>query len=217
MITELKEEAKKILAGYDTEEIPDERYAHLKYPKLAPLMYFDIERFRIKDFGHLMIMHTTSKVGMELLTMSFMPDGVTLPFLLLDAMTMKKKRCVYAEYYGCGQEGLSDERLFEVYEKYKGLEDYDEKPAWYVKERRPYSLIKGGEEEELLSMALDSIRAYLDSIKDAEYDPEYREKLKAFRERMIVEGNPASKTMEMLFKKEGARTFVEEAVMPISE
>ena len=59
-----------------------------------------------------MIMHTTTKMGMELITMSFMPsECVDLPYLLLDAMSMKKKSCVFVEYYGCGMEELTDDGL----------------------------------------------------------------------------------------------------------
>ena len=46
-------------------------------------------------------------------------------------------------------------------------------------------------------------------------DPAYLEDLKAFRQRMITEGNPSSKTLEMLLKKDGAVRFMEEVVMPV--
>jgi hypothetical protein len=39
--------------------------------------------------------------------------------------------------------------------------------------------------------------------------------VKEFRERMIRDGNPSSKTLEMLLKKDGAERFMREAVMPI--
>ncbi|MBR4462700.1 MAG: hypothetical protein IKS51_08990 [Erysipelotrichaceae bacterium] len=217
MISRLKQELASALSEVSHQQIQDEEYAHMKYPRLVPLMDFYVDRYRIEDFGHLMVMHTKTRMGMELLTMSFMPDGFTLPYLLIDAMTMKKKRCVFVEYYGCDHDDLTEEKMKEVYEKHKDLPDYEEKPNWYIKERRPYSLIKTGEEQELIDMTKDSIHAYLSSIKDAKQDPAYKEKLKAFRDRMIKEGNPSSKTLEMLLKEEGAIRFMREAVMPFSE
>ena len=217
MISQLKQDLQMALSEVSAIKADDSRYAHMKYPKIISLMDFYVDQYQIEDFGHLMVMHTITKMGMELLTMSFMPDGVTLPYLLIDAMEMKKKRCVFVEYYGCGHESLVDEKMNKVYEHYKNLPDYDEKPNWYISERRPYSLIKSGEEEELIVMTRDSIRVYLSSIREAKYDSGYKEKLKAFRQRMIKEGNPSSRTLEMLLKKDGAVRFMEEAVMPLSE
>ena len=216
MIKELKKETEELLAEKVTSvKVTDGRYEHMRYPRIVPLMDFYVDQYELNGFGHLMVMHTKTKMGMELLTMSFMPDDILLPYLLIDAMEMKKKRCVFVEYYGCGQEGLCEDRLFAVHEKYHSLPEYDEKPGWYISERRPYSLIKSGTEEELLSMAKDSVSAYLSSIKEAGHSPEYREKLIAFRRRMITEGNPSSKTLEMLLKKDGAVSFMKEVVMPI--
>ena len=217
MINRLKQELEQALLEVSIQKIDDERYAHMRYPKLIALMDFYVDRYRIEDFGYLMVMHTKTKMGMELLTMSFMPDGVTLPYLLIDAMTMKKKRCVFVEYYGCGHAPLIEDRMKEVYESYKDLPEYQEKPNWYISERRPYSLIKTGEEQELIDMAGDSIRTYLSSIQEAKQDPAYKEKLEAFRRRMIEEGNPSSKPRDMLLTEEGAIAFMKEVVMPLSE
>lgn len=217
MISNMKNAVLSILEEASARKLPDNQYSHMKYPKLLALMNFYVDRYEIPGFGRVMIMHTQTKMGMELLTMSFMPDGICLPYLLVDAMTMKQKRCVFVEYYGCGYENLEEERLMEVYEQYKMLPDYAEKPNWYIQERRPYSLIKSGEEQQLLQMAADSISAYLKSIPDAGNDPAYNECLKAFRQRMISEGNPSSRTLEMLLKKDGAVAFMKDVVMPLSE
>ena len=217
MINELKEECRSSLRCYGARKIDDIRYAHMKYPKFFSLMDFYVDRYEIEGFGMAMTMHTKTKMGMELLTMSFMPDGLTLPYLLIDAMEMKKKKCVFVEYYGCGYEDLSDDRLYDVYDKYKDLENYEEKPNWYIPERRIYSLIKKGEEKELIEMTKDSLKAYLDSIQDASYDEDYKRKLMDFRDRMINEGNPSSKTLEKLLGKEGATGFMKEVVMGFPE
>lgn len=216
MISRLKDQASEILLRNNAVPLPEDEYTNMKYPSLLPLMRFRVDQYNINGYGHVMMMHTTTKMGMELLTMSFMPsESVSLPYLLIDAMSMKKKRCVFVEYYGCGEEDLIDHSLKEVYDKWGFLPDYIEKDNWYIKERRPYSLIKSGEENELTDMALDSVKAYLGSISEAKIVPEYEDKLRSFRERMIVEGNPSSKTLNMLLKKDGARVFMERVIMPI--
>ncbi|MBQ2310227.1 MAG: hypothetical protein II186_06230 [Erysipelotrichales bacterium] len=219
MITDLQN---RMLRLFDNRKgcrkLAEDSYSHMKYPKILPLMRFEVDRFSWEGYGHIMAMHTTTKMGMELLTLSFMPStGIQMPYLLIDAMTMKKKRCVFIEYYGCGYEEFADAPLKEVYERYKGLPDYDEKENWYIHERRPYSLIKTGEEKDLADMAEESVKAYLSMIPDSKTDPAYKEKLKAFRARMITEGNPSKKTLEMLLKKDGAIKFMKEVIMPVNE
>lgn len=218
MIQTIKQKAAELLQNSNAVILPEDCYTNMKYPKLLPLMRFRVDRYMVSGFGHVMIMHTTTKMGMELITMSFMPsECIDLPYLLVDAMCMKKKRCVFVEYYGCGMEELADDALKDVYDDYRDLPDYEEKENWYIKERMPYSLIKTGDPEELVNMALDSINAYLGSVSHTRFIPEYKDKLKAFRERMIVDGNPSSKTLNMLLKEDGARTFMETVIMPLRE
>ena len=194
MITDMKTTLEAVITdSIGCTKLPEDQYSDMKYPSLIPVMRFHVDRFRLEGFGHLMSMHTTTKMGMELLTLSFMPcEYADLPYLLIDAMMTSKKRCVFVEYYGCGNDALYDAHLKEVYEKYRSLPDYIEKDHWYIKERMPYSLIKSGPEDILSEMAAFSVRAYLSSVKDAGYDSGYKAKLMAFRERMITEGNPAS-------------------------
>ena len=218
MIGSIKEKAVSLIKSSNAVHVPEDCYTNMKYPKLLPVMRFRVDRYRVSGLGHVMIMHTTTKMGMELITMSFMPsECVDLPYLLIDAMSMKKKRCVFVEYYGCGMEELADDALKDVYDDYRDLPDYEEKENWYIKERMPYSLIKTGETDELVNMAVDSVKAYLGSVRNTRFIPEYKDKLKAFRERMIVDGNPSSKTLNMLLKEEGVRTFMETVIMPLKE
>jgi len=218
MIGSIKQKAVSLILNSGASLLPEDCYTNMKYPKLLPVMRFRVDRYSVSGFGHVMIMHTTTKMGMELITMSFMPsECVDLPYLLIDAMSMKKKRCVFVEYYGCGMEELADDALKDVYDDYCDLPDYEEKENWYIKERMPYSLVKTGEEDELVNMAVSSVKAYLGSVRNTRFIPEYKGKLKAFRERMIVEGNPSSKTLNMLLKEDGARTFMETVIMPLKE
>jgi len=218
MIGSIEQKSVSFLKNSNAVLLPEDCYTDMKYPKLLPLMRFHVDRYSVPGLGYVMIMHTVTKMGMELITMSFMPsECVDLPYLLLDAMSMKKKRCVFVEYYGCGMEELSDDALKDVYDDYCGLPDYEEKENWYVKERMPYSLIKTGDTDDLVCMAADSVRAYLGSAASARFIPGYGEKLRSFRERMITEGNPSSKTLNMLLKEDGARAFMESVIMPLKE
>ena len=216
MIQSILEKTKTLLKEHGADKQPEDRYSHMKYLSFLPLMHFYVDQYELEGYGHVMSMHTTTKMGMELLTLSFMPgSGKNLPYLLMDSMTMKSKRCVFVEYYGCGNSELTDKALREVFDKYKELPDYDEKPGWYISEREPYSLIKTGTEEELTAMAEASLKAYLSSIESAVVDHGYTRQLDAFRTRMIEDGNPSSKTLEMLLKKDGAVKFMKEVVMPL--
>lgn len=218
MIDTLLHKTTEILVSNEAVLLPEDRYSDMKYPSLLPLMHFHVDQYDLKGFGHIMSMHTTTKMGMELLTVSFMPAELPdLPYLLIDAMSMKKKRCVFVEYYGCGRDGFNDAGLKEVYDKWKGLPDYEEKDNWYIRERMPYSLIKSGGENELSAMALDSVRAYLGAFPSCRTDPAYEDQLRDFRERMIRLGNPSSKTLKLLLKEDGAREFMENVIMPLNK
>jgi len=194
-------------------------YASMKYPKLIPFMKFDLERFYLEEYGQILFMHTGTKVGMELLTIVCMPyEGKNIPFLLVDAMQMKKKKIVFVEYYDCTRTKERQDRLEEVYQKYKDLPDYAEKPAWYIRERTSYSLIKGSEND-LTDMIVDSLKAYLTAVSDADQanKEENRNGLLLFRNRMITEGNPASQTLNKVLGKEKAVTFFQQYVMPMEK
>lgn len=201
-------------------EVTPKEYASMKYPRLIPMMRFGSHLLKAEGYGHLFLMETSAMGGaMKLLTLSFMPDeGGDLPYLLIDTMSMKNKSLSYVEYYDCTGKDLYFESLSKIKEKYRALPDYDEKDAWYIKERMPVSLIKGGEgadEDMLYAMAEESIRAYMDLAKSAAKDPGNIKGLLRFRERMLKEGNPSSATMEKVLGKEGAKLFFTTCVMPV--
>jgi len=216
VISRIEQKARAVMEKGGAVLLPEDGYTNMKYPKFLPLMRFRVDQYDLSGFGHVMFMHTTTRMEMELITMSFMPsECLALPYLLIDAMSMKNKRCVFVEYYGCGAEGFNDQGIKEVHDRYGPLPDYPEKDNWYIEERMPYSLIKSGDPEALVSMAQDSVKTYLELAEGAASIPDYKDKLKAFRERMIVCGNPSSKTLNMLLGKDGARTFMEKVIMPV--
>ena len=217
MIKEMLDEFHELMSDKFISKLPQDKYTHMSYPRLFHLMDFDVECYRIVGFGSAMAMHTTTKMGMELLTISLCPgEGCCLPYLLMDSMSMKKKCCSFVEYYGCGYDELNDAELRRVFRRFKELPDYEEKKGWYISEREDYSLIKSGEPDQLVLMVKESLEGYLGSVKGSHTDLLYRDHLEQFRERMIREGNPSSKTLNMLLGKEGAERFMRDIVMPIA-
>ena len=207
-------------SGQISAEITPEKYRRFTYPRLIPMMDFEVKQYRVNGFGGFMTMLTDTVFGMQLLTCAFMPyDGAKVPFLLIDIMLMKNKRIVFTEYYDTTSEKAEQPLLKKVYDKYKSLEDYHEKPAWYIRERAEYSLIKSldpaGDRHELSRLVADSVRAYKKSAAEADKDINELEGLIAFRERMIKEGNPSSATLKKVFGEKGAADFFKNCVMPL--
>ena len=201
-------------------EVPADAYSRMRYPKLLPMMRFAVDRYEVEGFGHLMLMQTRAMGGlMRLVTASFTPScGGAVPYLLIDMMAMQKKRTVFVEYYDCTRDGVTAPALDALVKTYADVPAYAEKPAWYVGERMPCSLIKGtadGSEERLSAMVRDSVAAYLELIRTAPKDPANLTGLRAFQDRMVNEGNPSSATMEKLLGKAGAETFFRKVVMPV--
>ncbi|MBQ9870439.1 MAG: hypothetical protein IJM27_00775 [Eubacterium sp.] len=201
--------------------VAKDNYTSFCYPKRIKLMRFRTRRFRVKDFGHFMTMHTKTPFGMELLTVSFMPgEGKSVPYLLIDIMTVGKKRTVFVEYYDCTSDHNEMSELVIVRDSYNKLNEYKEKPHWYVGERAPYSLIKCGscsDDSVLHDMIIDSVKAYKCEIEKAEKKEDNLTGLSAFRDRMINEGNPSSSVLEKVFGKEGAADFFRSCVMPMDD
>ena len=139
--------------------------------------------------------------------------------MLIDMMQMQKKRTVFIEYYDCTAAGVSAPELDAIRKAYSDVPDYAEKPAWYIAERMPCSLIKGvtdGSEERLCEMVMTSIEAYARLCRTAPVDPNNLKKLVEFRSRMLTAGNPSSATMEKVLGPDGAKAFFENVVMPMN-
>lgn len=200
-------------------ELPAQPYAAMRYPKLVPLMHFQFQHYDAPSFGHASFLRTTGMGGrMQLATVVFTPNtGANVPLLLVDVMAMKQKRAVFVEYYDCTAHGVPADTLMAVHDRYADVPDYEEKPAWYIGERTPYSLIKGGNDDARLgAMIDDTADAYASLCANAQgSSSENVEGLRAFVDRMVKEGNPSSDTMSKVLGAQGAETFFRTAVMPI--
>ena len=201
------------------EDITPNEYAHFSYPGSIGLMRFDTHLFRVDGFGHLMTMETDTLFGMQLLTCSFMPsEGADVPYLLIDIMLMGKKRMIFAEYYDCTVNKVPQPLLESVHDRYAHLPEHEEKPAWYIKERTGYSLIKDipqdGDRKLLARVAADSVRAYRRAAFSAFIDENNVSGLLKFRQRMITEGNPSSGVLKKVFGEKGYECYFTSCVMP---
>ena len=201
------------------EKIKEDGYSSFSYPKLVKMMKFDTIRHKVAGFGHIMSMRTKGPFEMRLLTMSFMPyEGGSIPYLLIDMMTVGKKITVFVEYYDCTADKSSKEELVRIKERYDNLQEYDEKPKWYVPMRTPYSLIKCGQtvdSESFYNMIIDSVDAYISTVKASGKSADNIPGLSMFRDRMINEGNPSSSILEKVFGKEGSGKEWDEFILSL--
>ena len=211
----LIKELKKIFK--DLKEIDIGKYSYLKYPKFLPMMKMKVKSYSLVNFGSIMIMETSMMKMMKLTTISFTPSsGINVPFLLIDTMSMGKKRIAFIEFYNTTDEKYLSLELLK--EKYQNIEDYQEKEAWYVNERMKGSLIKcstSKEENLLLEMIKDALTQYKNIIDNASYNENNINRLKEFSSRMINEGNPSSKTLNKVLGKQEAEIFFKKIVMPL--
>jgi hypothetical protein len=192
--------------------------AAFRWPKALPLMRFTAQQYAAPGYGNLFCLHTTAMAGrMRLATLVCTPNaGTAVPLLLADVMAMGKKRAVFVEYYDCTAAGAEVPALAKTAAAYAAMPDYPEKPAWYVGERAPYSLIKGGADEAALArMLADSVAAYAaECARHTETAAENRVKLNAFIDRMVRDGNPSSAAMSRALGKAQAEAFFRTRVMP---
>lgn len=192
----------------------------MKWPRLLPMMHMHAESYTVEQYGSIFCLYTTAMSGMmKLVTIVCTPyQGSSVPVLLIDAMRMMKKQAVFVEYYDCTEKGADASLLKEVFDQYSDMPDYDEKPAWYVKERMKESLIKGGSDwNRLQQMALASSAAYAKMIKAAPLNSNAaanQNGLNKFIDRMVNEGNPSAGTMEKVMGREKAEQFFRTVIMP---
>lgn len=202
-------------------------YTDMKWPRFFPLMKLHAEQYTADGFGTLMTLCT--RAAGNLLTVEtavFTPRaGIDVPLLLVDASVTGKKCIVFAEFYDCTAGHLPQPELEKNAELFSGFHDYGEKPAWYIRERAPYSLIKSGssgEADDLRRMARCTIQTYLETVRNVSdkrvTDDERSENIRnlhMFQNRMVAEGNPSSSVLRSVLGKTEAEKFFRTVVMPV--
>lgn len=181
------------------------------------MMRFHLEQYAVEGLGNLCVLKTKAMLGlMNLVTVVVTPNtGRNVPFLLIDTMDMGKKHLCYVEYYDCTADGADTDLLLAAGAPYADVENYAEKPAWYVSERMEGSLIKTGDRARLEQMALNALTAYREQAAAAPVKPENLPGLRAFQQRMVKEGNPSTAALTRTLGREGAETFFRNVVMPV--
>lgn len=192
-------------------------YQYFTYPRIWPLLHFHTDVYRLHNFGYMTQLHTRMPFGTRLLTCSFTPsEGNQVPYLLIDLMSMKQKYILFIEYYDCTAEKTEQPFLQNIYETYKNLPDYTEKPAWYIDERAPYSLIKQlTDPKQVTAVIENTITAYKNAVITNGQSPANRLPLYEFRNRMLKEGNPSEKILKLVFGANGYKTYFKKCVMPL--
>ena len=64
-----------------------------------PMMKMKVNKYKFSDFGYIIVMRISMLNLMRLTTISFTPNGVNVLFLLIDTISMGKKRLAYVEFY----------------------------------------------------------------------------------------------------------------------
>src|SRR5574344_124449 len=202
-------------------------YADMTWPRVIPFMKLHAEQYTADGFGTLMTLSTRAAGNfLTVETAVFTPGaGINMPLLLVDASVTKQKCIVFAEFYDCTTGRLPQPELEKNAEQFSGLHDYEEKPAWYIRERAPYSLIKSvspGEAEYLRRMARCTIQTYLEAVRKNSDKPVSDDErsgnilnLHAFQNRMVTEGNPSSSVLRRVLGKTEAEKFFRTIIMPV--
>ena len=208
-----------------TEKTP-KQYLHMSYPKLLPIMRFETHQYDVEQFGTVTTFQTRRLGGkMQLSTMVCTPSkGLEIPLLVVDCMVMPKKQraLCFVEFYDCTEKGMGDTRLFEgLHNRYSNYPDYEEKRAWYVKERAPYSMIKSDlawqQGYGVQKMVRDTMEVYTLVAKHARKDGRNIRKIRELQQRMVEDGSPAKPILEKVLGKKEAESFFRTVVMPVPE
>jgi len=197
-------------------------HQNMKYPRFIPIFYFQAHSYQIEEFGSLFTLETKALGKMYLTTMVFTPNqGTSMPVLLIDSMSLGKKRAVFIEYYDCTVKKEIPECLVKMARQYGPLPNYQEKNAWYIPLRAPYSLVKGNtvnEEKKLIQMLFDEVREYSQLIKqNTQKHSNNLDELQAFQKRMIMDGNPSSDILNKVLGEEEARKLFLDYIMPLDD
>ena len=164
------------------------------------------------------ILQGSTILGLSLLTVVFTPNReLDIPFVIIDFVEVRNKSTVFVEFYNENMKNkdyikILDTKLKDKNNYYKGLEDYREKPNWYLPLRNKYSpLKKGGKEDKeiLMNMILDYLDEYLNFVSSINNEERNLKNidLEEFIENLIVKGNPSSNILKKALGEDGYNRF----------
>lgn len=213
----------KVKSKFKLQQYDINEFESFSYPKYINLFKFNTKQYKIEKLGNMCILEGSSILGLSLLTVVFTPNReLDIPFVIIDFVEVRNKSTVFVEFYNEHMKNkdyikILDTKLKDKNNYYKGLEDYIEKPNWYVPLRNKYSpLKKGGKEDKeiLMNMILDYLDEYLNfvsSINNEECNLKNID-LEEFIEDLIVKGNPSSNILKKALGEDGYNRFCRDII-----
>ena len=186
--------------------------------KLSALIKFDIEQYKIEDFGNVCVMRYNLGI-MKMLTVVLTPMLKDLPLLSLDFMIIGGTRKFYAEFYDLthNQDDTYKSwitRYNEIIAKYSSLTDFSATIAWYenLLTSKAYKTFKADKDEDFMKLYDELLRKYAEQIKEYPKlsDDKKAEKVKMIKEysdRLIDEGGAATNMFKKKIGPDKTRDF----------
>lgn len=217
----------KISEKFTLEKYDIGDFEKFTYPKFLPIMKYSVDKYSVCGLGNMTILQNKTLNLMSLITVVLTPDlSKNIPFAIIDLVTINNKFISFFEFFDShtnDDEVIQNfkETTLELKKKYENLEDYKEKPNWYVPLRAKYSLLKHGKkdkEDEIVNMLMDYFDEYLIFVSKAKepIDSTYsKKKLVAFVDDLINKGNPSSEPITKALGENNAKTFFKDIVFYI--
>lgn len=193
------------------------------YPSHVPILKFNVEQYKVNNLGNIAILKGKGVAFMELITIVFTPSiEMDIPFLIIDFVKIMNKRTVFVEFFEnhvIQRNNIKEleGKLKSISFKYNTIENYIEKPNWYVPLRNKYSPLKKGKKENdsvLYEMVFEYLDIYLNYVK--QITPNIKSKknieLEKFLNDLIIKKNPSSFIIERALGKDEAKKFFEEII-----
>ena len=140
--------------------------------KLSALIKFDIEQYKIEDFGNVCVMRYNLGI-MKMLTVVLTPMLKDLPLLSLDFMIIGGTRKFYAEFYDLthNQDDTYKSwitRYNDIIAKYSSLTDFCAASAWYenLLTSKTYKTFKAVKDDDFMKLYDELLRKYAEQIKE---------------------------------------------------
>ena len=213
----------KVKSKFELQQYDINEFESFSYPKYIKVFEFSVDQYKIENLGNMCILDGRSALGLSLITVVFTPSReLDIPFVIIDFVEIRNKSTVFVEFYNEHMTNkdyikILDSKLKDKNNYYEFLEDYIEKPNWYVPLRNKYSpLKKGGKEDKevLMNMILDYLDEYLNFVSSTNNEERNLKNidLEEFIEDLIVKGNPSSNILKKALGDDGYNRFCREII-----